>query len=298
MRADYSSFKRLKSEQNYWDIIDYGVATSAANCSHTSNIILRKMARYNNVENDFYSNALIWSYALNAGYQTYLYDAQMKGKGHNFFDDNELNLINHNISKTIDSDSAIIDSLTYLNSLTPSFTYIIKKGSHFPYHAPNGFHIKALDSYTLANKQREKYLDNIAYQSDSFFKKLLKQHYEQNVLFIYTSDHGQNLLDRAGLTHCTAGSEPYHREGEVPLVIFANTPLYELKRYAKENYNNASHFNIMPTILSYMGYDAKSLGYDEANTSLNEIVLAIHGFYYGVPFGYFGKKPDFYKIEQ
>lgn len=132
VRADYSPFKRLGNIPTHWHMIDYGNATSAANCSHISNIMLRKGVRQHRVAKDFYENPLIWSYALNAGYVTYLYDAQMGGKGHDFFDANELGLVSHNISKThISKDADILESLTYLNDETPSFTYIIK-GVTFP----------------------------------------------------------------------------------------------------------------------------------------------------------------------
>lgn len=293
VRADYSSFKRLRIPKN-WHIIDYGNATSAANCSHISNIMLRKGVRYNSVAQDFYENPLIWSYALNAGYRTYLYDAQMGGRGHDFFDAKELKLIHNNISKTnINQDFEIVDSLTYLNDETPSFTYIIKKGSHFPYTAPQEIVAEVQDSYTQDSKERVMYLKNVIYQSDMFFEALLSRQYQQGVLFIYTSDHGQNLKDVDGLTHCST-TNPYFGEGEVPLVVISNRILDELKNHQNENLNNASHFNIVPTILAYMGYDIEQLGYAKG-ASLFDRVDFVNGFFYGIPFGYFGKQPNFAK---
>ncbi len=292
VRADYSSFKRLGNISTNWHIIDYGNATSAANCSHISNIMLRKGVRQHRVAKDFYENPLIWSYALNAGYTTYLYDAQMGGKGHDFFDANELGLIRHNLSKTnIDKDAEILENLTYLNDETPSFTYIIKKGSHFPYAAPKEIVTEVQDSYTKDNEERVMYLKNVIYQSDMFFETLFKKQYKQGVLFIYTSDHGQNLQDVAGLTHCST-TNPYFGEGEVPLVIVSNRELDELQAYADVNVNKASHFHIIPTILMYMGYDIHKLGYAKETSLLNKID-SVNGFFYGVPFGFFGREPDF-----
>lgn len=292
VRADYSSFKRLSNIPESWHIIDYGTANSAANCSHISNIILRKGVRSGRVTQDFYENPLIWSYAINAGYETYLYDAQMGGNGHDFFDASELRLIRYNLSQTnIDKDADILESLTYLNDETPSFTYIIKKGSHFPYSAPKEIVAEPQDSYTKDNQERVMYLRNVICQSDMFFETLFKNQYKQGVLFIYTSDHGQNLQDVAGLTHCSS-TNPYFGEGEVPLVIMSNRELDGLQAYADSNLNRASHFHIIPTILMYMGYDIENLGYAK-ETSLFYKVDSVDGFFYGVPFGFFGREPDF-----
>ena len=295
LRWDYSPFLRVKTPpDSKYKVLDYGRASSGANCSHTSNIMLRKGAKSSAVAHDFYANAFLWSYARNAGYKTHLYDAQGGGGGHDFFTTQERELIDVNLSNTaIKQDSDIIDSLSYLNDSTPSFTYIIKKGSHFPYHAP--FLAKPSDDYTKANHQRILYLSNVIYQSDVFFTKLLSQHYAQKVLFIYTSDHGQNLFDRAGLTHCTAGSEPYDGEGEVPLVLISNGDVARYEAHLAKNCNRASHFNIAPTILEAMGYDEGDRSGSDVPLSRDSAYLG--GFFYGVPFGLFGKQPDFYTLQ-
>lgn len=47
-----------------------------------------------------------------------------------------------------------------------------------------------------------------------------------------------------------------------------------------------------------MGYDVKNLGYLQKNTSLRDHDVPISGFFYGIPFGYFGKKADFYILNK
>ena len=303
LRSDYSPFRRIEIPcSSALKVLDYGSAFSAANCSHTSNIALRKGFRSTEMANDFYSNAFIWSYAKNAGFITYLFDAQSGGMGHDFFTQDELKLVDHNISNTsILQDLDILQSLDYLDDVQRSFTYIIKKGSHFPYRAPQSFIDSAskmqLDSYTLSHKQRLLYLANVQYQSDEFFKALLAREYKQKVLFIYTSDHGQNLFDVPGLTHCTSSGDPYFGEGHVPLVILSNGDISRLDMHLEENYNRASHFNIVPTILEAMGYDVQSLLYIGTDSPLTEKIQPINGFFYGIPFSNFGKEPSFYRSE-
>lgn len=168
---------------------------------------------------------------------------------------------------------------------------ILSKGSHFPYTAPKDIVAEVQDSYTKDNEERIMYLRNVIHQSDMFFETLFKNQYKQGVLFIYTADHGQNLQDVAGLTHCST-TNPYFGEGEVPLVIVSNRELDELKAYGDSNFNRASHFHIIPTILMYMGYDIQKLGYAKETSLLNEVDF-VNGFFYGVPFGFFGREPDF-----
>lgn len=303
LRSDYSPFRRIEIPcSSALKVLDYGSAFSAGNCSHTSNIALRKGFRSTEMANDFYSNAFIWSYAKNAGFITYLFDAQSGGMGHDFFTQDELKLVDHNISNTsILQDLDILQSLDYLDDVQRSFTYIIKKGSHFPYRAPQSFIDSAskmqLDSYTLSHKQRLLYLANVQYQSDEFFKALLAREYKQKVLFIYTSDHGQNLFDVPGLTHCTSSGDPYFGEGQVPLVILSNGDISRLDMHLGENYNRVSHFNIVPTILEAMGYDVQSLLYIGTDSPLTEKIQPINGFFYGIPFSNFGKEPFFYRSE-
>ncbi|WP_143428757.1 sulfatase-like hydrolase/transferase [Helicobacter sp. 11S02596-1] len=293
VRYDFSPFERIRldtTENNLWHIYDFKLATSGANCSATSNIILRKNAQPKHLKDDLYNNALIWSFANNAGYTTYLYDAQGLGKGHDYFDEKERELISHNISQHITNDTQILDALSYLDSPQKSFTYIIKKGSHFPYESnyPKGFEVPFSSPYIQKELPfRQNYINAVVYQSDNFFNELFKKKFQQPVMIIYTSDHGQNLKDTYGFTHCTTPDvKPYIGEGLVPLVVITNFKSKELQKAQTENLNKTSHFNIIPTFLKEMGFEASGSLYEPIREPLK-------GFFYRSVFGYFGSEPPY-----
>lgn len=298
VRWDYSPFLRVKDYKN-WFVYDYGMATSYANSSAVSNILLRKGARFENLSSDFYENPLIWDYAKKAGYQTYLYDNQGGGVGHDYFDKEEAKMIDYNLSRGDFKDADIWKSLSYLNGEKKTFTLIIKKGSHFPYvDCPQDQNITfEMSDYQKATPTRIKYLKSLIFQSDDFWRDFFALKITKSTLIIYTSDHGQNLEDVEGLTHGTSGQEPYRGEGMVPLVVLTNIQDQKIANHFQENINHASHINIFPTIIESMGYCISKLGYCGKSASLRERDVPVGGFFYGIPFGYFGKEADFSKIE-
>lgn len=297
VRWDYSPFLRIKNYKK-WFVYNYARATSYANSSAVSNILLRKGARFESLSSDFYENSLIWDFAKKAGYQTYLYDNQGMGVGHDYFDGEEMKLIDHNISVIAYKDSKIWESLTYLNGSQKTFTLIIKKGSHFPYRDfPQELKLDfEMSPYQKETDMRVKYLKSIVFQSDDFWRDFFNLKITKPTLIIYTSDHGQNLEDIEGLTHGTSGKQPYGGEGLVPLVLLTNIDDTRIKTHYSDNKNRISHFNIFPTLIESMGYDIEALGYRQYNASLRSDVAPVFGFFYGIPFGYFGKEADFTAI--
>lgn len=286
LRWDYSPFLRLKNIQG-WYIYDYGQATSYTNFSAGSNVLLRKGAKYERLIQDYYENPIIWAYAKNAGYSTYLYDNQHCARNHNFFSERELRLVDHNLCYITQSDSEIWKKMAYLNEDGPTFTIIIKKGSHFPYI--NNFPKNQKIDINMSDYQRDKnmridYFKSVLYQSDNFIKALNGNiKIKPKTLIVFTSDHGQNLEDTKGFTHGTSGRPPYKGEGLVPLVIMTNVQDIALKDALRSNLNNTSHFNIFPTLLESMGYYIENLGYTKKNASLREGVEKIGGFFYDLP---------------
>lgn len=96
--------------------------------------MIRKGVRPEHVTADLYSNPLIWDYARQAGFTTYLIDAQREGKGHNHFDSLELRLVDHNIkTRHIAWDLEIPALMSHLQAPGKSLTLVIMRGSHFPY---------------------------------------------------------------------------------------------------------------------------------------------------------------------
>src|SRR5262249_29624586 len=137
-------------------------------------------------------------------------------------------------------------------------------GVHFPYSTkyPPEFHkiptpagSEALDREAMVAH----YQNAILWSVDEFFRKLLPMIDLSKTLIVYTSDHGQSLLQGGyKQTHCSTTSKVYPGEAYVPL--FAITSLPEFRRLlnngAAHGFGRFSHFEIFPTLLMAMGYDA------------------------------------------
>ncbi|MBV6274127.1 LTA synthase family protein [Alcaligenaceae bacterium CGII-47] len=277
-----------------WHVHDFGLASAMANCSGGSNIMLRKGVRSNDIAQDMYRRPLVWSLAHNAGFASYLLDVQRNGVGHDYFDDTERALIDHRLDvRALQQDAEVLDAMPYLREDRQTFSMVIKRGSHFPYtrNAPAGFQFQgdaAKNPYVVASTKRMDYVNALAWQTAAFFDKLLSMAIAAPTMVIYTSDHGQNVDDQPGLTHCTSSGSPYPGEGLVPLVILTNYPDPALAAAAKYNHDLLSHFNIMPTLLGAMGY-ASSRWYDAPSAAVTvPQSVPVPGFVYGSPFGYFG----------
>src|SRR5262249_11824195 len=101
------------------------------------------------------------------------------------------------------------------------------------------------------------YDNAILWSVDSFFQKVLNRFDPKKVLLVYTSDHGQSLMDGGQRkTHCTSPSENTQvGEGLVPLIVSTGIPEMEARLRKAASYNHASGFDIFPTLLLAMGYN-------------------------------------------
>jgi glucan phosphoethanolaminetransferase (alkaline phosphatase superfamily) len=127
---------------------------------------------------------------------------------------------------------------------------------------------------------------------DKFFQKFLEEVSLENAVVIYTSDHGQNLLDDGKpVTHCRRIAVNLH-EAVVPLMVFTNrTDLKKsFMRSALKNYNKASHFEIFPTLLILLGYEASAVK-NRYHLSLFDKIDTPLGFTSGPISNRFGKDP-------
>jgi glucan phosphoethanolaminetransferase (alkaline phosphatase superfamily) len=278
-----------------WNVYDYGSATSGNNCSAYSNLILRKGPKPDHIGAEIQENPLIWAYAKKAGFRTTLIDAQRSGKGHDYFDQEELKMIDNNVNTgkyKSDRDAAI--ELKTLLKNSGNFVIIIKKGSHFPYSIryPKTFAPNFKSAYINEKQNRIEYARAIMYQTGGFFEELLGESLTSPTLMVYTSDHGQNLNDISGTTHCTMTSDPYQGEGMVPMLIIDNEQDEKILSYSHINHNKTSHFNIFSTLLYYLGYEQHDY-FNHYGASLIEPVKRFGYFNYGSPFGYFGTEPKF-----
>lgn len=275
----------LDSQKNR--LYNFGLASSGANCSAESNQILRYAVNPNNLEQSFKKNPYIWEFAQKAGYKTVMIEGQAKKGGLNDrMTKNELLYIDEFIypegENGYEKDQTvarIIRRLTASHPSKPLFIYAIKSGLHFPYSyriPPNQqkFHTNS-NGYDIGTKSDliNSYKNGIAYITDPFFKTLLHQNTYPGSILIYTSDHGQNLLDNGNRqTHCSTSNTSAF-EGLVPLFAITDEPQYknQFQLAALKNKDKASHFNIMPTVLNLLGYEAKDIRQNFGNTLFDDI---------------------------
>jgi len=152
-----------------------------------------------------------------------------------------------------------------LNGTEPAFVVVDKIGAHFPYDswsAPdfNRFHRADGARFEYARNTREdrigSYENALAWSVDGFFRELLGHADLRGALVVYTSDHGQDF-DRPQ-AHCSV-SNTQASEAWVPLFALADDKDFghALAASAKASYGKATHFDIFPTLLIAMGYDAR-----------------------------------------
>ena len=292
VRGDYLSLNDaadnttpfLKAADN---LINFGVAISGGNCSLISRTMFRFGMRQSDLPNGWregLNRPTMWQFAHSAGYSTVHIDASFK---------NQLSPLEKTL---IDSNITIFENPGYLRDQKlvgrllgalkedgPTFIYVEKYGVHFPYstkHPPDfrafptpeereasryqntiiGSVNAFLRSFLPARYDRASFADYpnaILWSVDEFFRKLLPAVDLSKTLIIYTSDHGQSLVP-GHFTHCSTTASVSPSEAYVPL--FATTLVPEFKRRleqgAARGFGRFSHFEVFPTLLLAMGYDA------------------------------------------
>ncbi|MGI9450554.1 MAG: sulfatase-like hydrolase/transferase [Geminicoccaceae bacterium] len=257
----------LASEQDR--IANFGYAVAGNNCSLFSNLILRYGAAPADVAGSVRKNPPVWRYAKAAGYKTIYLDAQRdSGELQNAMTMLEREDIDHfeqfSDLPFIERDLAVAKRLRALaEAPEPSFVYVNKRGTHFPFsraypesiarfHPVNDGNVIGDDREALVNA----YKNSVLWSVDHFFKELLADDLK-DVAVIYTSDHGQNLLDHdVVMTHCNP-SAPHALEGLVPLFVITGDQSLQsrFEEAARVNRHRLSHFQIFPTVLQLTGFD-------------------------------------------
>lgn len=165
--------------------------------------------------------------------------------------------------------------------------YVVKAGVHFPYEgsydvaaAPYRPHMEGM-IVPDRERMRNSYKNAIRYSIDGFFRELTEGGLDlSDSMIIYTSDHGQSLLDnKSQLTHCSVEDSTVS-EGLVPLMVFSGYPqiVGKLREYATINRDKLSHFNVVPTIIEAMGFRHP----EGLATMLDASAGDARGFYTGV----------------
>ena len=262
--------------------VDFGPAVSGGDCSNYSNAILRFAASRRDLVASVSRSPTIFQYARKAGFRTVFIDAQAgvnKNPGllQNFMslgektDIDGFYAIQDVGSDTADMRLAEIIAIE-LKSALPVFIYANKNGAHFPYdHAYPAAEGVYRPSMTESGADTEvsriaSYRNAISWSVDRFMETLFRTADLTQAVLVYTADHGQKLIP-GELTHCAVdNTDP--RMGLVPLMVYAADPALraELQRGAALSHGKASHFQIAPSLLAWMGYRAADLAtaYDES----------------------------------
>jgi len=256
-------------------MVNFGEAAASTNCSDYSNLILRtglKKGEIPDQEQMSLKEPSIWQYMRKAGYHNVYLDAQSKEEWENYQDymnENEALFIDNFFrlrqQVAYESDGLAREKLIrYLKQPGKTFILLNKYGLHFPYFRsyPEAYNIykpalKQGESMDNREKALNSYMNGLRWAVDDWFKGMFSESGDfQTYVIIYTSDHGQNIVDDGTLaTHCRPRANRF--EGIVPMVVFSNAPgiLEKFKSVQKTSYNETSHFQIIPTLLRLAGYN-------------------------------------------
>jgi len=252
------------------EVANFGYAVSGSNCSLFANLILRFGGTRSSLAETLRSGPSIWAWAHAAGFDTVYVDAQLSdGRLQNGMTvgerreiDELVQLGDHPIPQRDVRAAKFLRSLAFDGRR--SFAIVNKWGSHFPFarnHPLQDAHFKpAMGPGEALGVERVRllnsYRNSVRWTTDGFFRILLETDLGDSIV-IYTSDHGQNLLDRGIVTHCSS-RDPHPLEGVVPiLVVGGPAELREaFAQAARQNLDRASHLEIFPTLLELFGFDA------------------------------------------
>ena len=255
-------------------IVNFGLAVSSSSCSDFSNLILRTGVKKEDIPDHnqmTLKKPSIWQFTRKAGFYNVYLDAQSAEEGanyHNFMNEHEASFVDEIIRVRqkigYESDGVAREKLMDLLK-QPGRTFIMlnKYGIHFPYFRsyPKEY---SFFSPTLEQGEpmydREKslnsYMNGMRWSVDDWFKNLLSESSDfRPYAIIYTSDHGQNIVDDGTpSTHCRPRANRF--EGIVPMMVFSNDAeiLERFTAVQMINYNRTNHFQIFPTLIRLAGY--------------------------------------------
>ncbi|MDR1613337.1 MAG: sulfatase-like hydrolase/transferase [Planctomycetota bacterium] len=255
--------------ENRDELINYGSASSSTNASSSSNIILLsglQMRDLPDVGQLGLRRALLTDYARLAGRKAYYMDCQNARLQNylRFRDMSSFVYLHYAVNKGIieewkrDSQGLSDYAALIAESPEPTFTFFLKTGCHFDYedkYNPDADY----DEIATAGNIPETYLRSVRWAVDEFFRELQERLNGEDVLIVYTSDHGQSFV--GGILPHTVIDNPPAEQADVPLFIW---PLSKNARewvnakggFVSENRDQATHFQVFPSLLILMGYDA------------------------------------------
>ena len=281
-------------------IVNYGLAASSSNCSDYSNLIVRTGLRKEAIPDQSQMSLKIpsiWQFTRRAGYNNVYLDAQSAEEWanyQNFMNEHEATFIDEILrlrqETAYESDRVARDKLIDLLK-QPGKTFIMlnKYGIHFPYFRsyPKEYSIftPVLEPGEPMNDRERSlnsYMNGVRWSVDDWFKDLLSESGDfRNYAIIYTSDHGQNIVDDGTLaTHCRPRANRF--EGIVPMMVFSNDSaiLKRFKAVQKRSYDQTNHFQVFPTLIKLAGYQGSWVR-NHYGTSLSEPPGTLPEFFVG-----------------
>jgi glucan phosphoethanolaminetransferase (alkaline phosphatase superfamily) len=274
-------------------LIDYGPTVSAGNCSRFSRFIFKRGLKPADLPKAFVPNGLaseeptVWQYAEAAGFKTVYIDAVGDAVLHDGINRDELSHVDERYYVHVrpiymrDFD-ALKRLIAVMSRPGKAFIFLDKQGVHHPYqdkYPPNealsfeGPAVKVPESKELRDYQRnllERYNKAVDWTVNKFISDLLAHGLPEDTLLIYTSDHGQSLVENnTKWTHCSSGRSTVNGEGLVPLLVYLkqDTPFSRSLRANAADFNGKySHFQVFPTLLIALGYpkDAVTQSYGDS----------------------------------
>jgi lipid A ethanolaminephosphotransferase len=280
VRGDYLSLNRADAATTpFLDahrdaISNFGIASSVANCSYESRMMMRFGSDERDIRNGSeprFPGPTVWQYAKRAGFETVYIDSF--GSATRFthgMTSAELASVDRRIitddKPQYERDPGNAGKLqALLRDPSPMFILVEKYGVHVPYNAQypasaNVFGVAHDRTFDPANRPKlvGQYRNAIRWSVDGFFASLLQQPLPPATLLLYTSDHGQALAENdRRQTHCSQGRLAIRQEADVPLFALSSDATWQaaLSQAARQNHDRASAFDVFPTLLAAMGYD-------------------------------------------
>jgi len=261
---------------------NWGIGSSGGTCSEKSDSLLfTGMAPADLPDTNFEirKRPNLFQYAKAAGYRTIFLDGQKEtywlGTSYDkqYLDDWEPASALQGAAN-VETDAVIARKIAAIvNGATGVFVFVIKRGVHYPY-SPN-FPASAAEwqpsdlAETEIDPGRKEELINtydnaLKYNLDSFFRALDVEHWQNQTVLLYTSDHGQTLSEHGERhTHCGTAADTAPTEANVPIFLIQREALNVDTSY------RASHANLFATLLDLMSFPRSERRYHYAISLLD-----------------------------
>jgi glucan phosphoethanolaminetransferase (alkaline phosphatase superfamily) len=282
----------LEHLQDSGQLIKFDSSVSGSTCSISSAQLLMtgvRIADLPDTDSKLRRYPTLFQYAKLMGYKVSYFDGQIG----NFWmsqygDQNEYldvwkNPDDFKVSsaKSYENDFRMAREIArVITSSTGNFIWIWKRGVHFPYHKNHPAEANTWKSNSRSSNvgrySRQELINSydnaIKYNLDGFFKILTPAIYEnENNVLIYTSDHGQNLLEGKHIaTHCMDSKN----EVNVPLFMMGDF----VPRVGTDF--KAAHGNLFATFLDLFKVPESLRKYEYDDSLLNPGAVSPKHRYY------------------